>query len=134
MGGVGRDSPTLPADDPRAGIFGYDRQARESDISDGLSSTISLIGAGQVYGPWLSGGGSTVRGARRQDASSDGGGNPYFGGVGGFGSPGSKPGAFAGFADGSVRFLSAKIDAKVFESLCTMHGGEQVTSESLVEK
>ena len=117
MGGVGYDAPRLPADHPRAGIFGYDRTTKATDIKDGASHTILLIEVYDVYGPWAIGGGATVRPAQRA---------PYIGVTGAFGSPGPPDGVYVLMADGSVRFLSKSIDPKVFEALCTIAGGEQV--------
>jgi hypothetical protein len=117
MAGVGPEAPRLPKDHPKAGIFGYDRKTARADIRDGTSNTILMIQARDVFGPWLGGGGSTVRPAQSP---------PYIDVIGGFGSPGQRPGAWTMFADGSVRFLSKDIDNSVFEALCTMNGGEQV--------
>lgn len=107
----------LPRTDPRAGMFGYDQIARPSEITDGTSQTIMMIGAGEVVAPWVQGGGATVRGARA----------PYFGGPGSFGSRGlEKAGTFVLFADGSARTISADIDPEVFKAMCTIHGAEQI--------
>lgn len=113
----------LPRSDPRAGIFGYDRIARASDITDGASQTIMVIGTGEVVAPWVTGGGSTIRGARQ----------PYFDKFTGFGSRGlSKAGTYVLFADGSSRVISADIDPEVFKAMCTMHGAEQIDMNKLV--
>ncbi len=117
MAGVGYDAPRLPADHPRAGIFGYDRTTKASDIKDGSSHTILLIEVYDVYGPWAVGGGASVRPAQRA---------PYICVTGAFGSPGDPEGVYVLMADGSVRFLSKSIDSKVFEALCTIAGGERV--------
>jgi hypothetical protein len=112
----------LPRTDPRAGMFGYDAVAKPEEITDGQSSTIMLIGSGRLAGPWVKGGGSTVRGARD---------NP-FNELSGFGSAGlAQPGAYVVLADGSVRTLSADIDPAVFKALCTIHGAEQVDLSGL---
>lgn len=114
----------LPRSDPRAGIFGYDRIARSSDITDGASQTIMVIGTGEVVAPWVQGGGATVRGARQ----------PYFDKLTGFGSKGlSKAGTYVLFADGSARVISADIDPEVFKAMCTMHGAEQVDMTKLAQ-
>lgn len=112
----------LPRDDPRAGIFGYDAIARPEEITDGQSSTVMIVGSGKLAGPWVAGGGSTIRGARA----------PYFDGLSGFGSAGlAQPGTYVLFADGSARVISASIDPAVFRALCTMHGKEQVDLEAI---
>jgi hypothetical protein len=107
----------LPRSDPRAGVFGYDEIARPEAITDGQSQTIMLIGNGRLAGPWVQGGGSTIRGARE----------PYFDSLSGFGSQGLESrGTYVLFADGSARIISADIDPAVFRALCTIHGGEAV--------
>ncbi len=124
MGGVGPEAPRLGKDDPRAGIFGYDRKTAMAEVRDGVSNTILLIQARDVFGPWIQGGGATVRAAQSA---------PHIGVAGGFGSPGDA-GAMTIFADGSVRFLSKDIDPKVFEALCTINGGESVDPTKFASK
>jgi hypothetical protein len=107
----------LARSDPRAGVFGYDQVARLAEITDGASNTIMLIGSGKMTGPWVQGGGATIRGARA----------PYFDALTGFGSatsPGS--GAIVLMADGSVKTISKDIDPAVFRALCTIHGAESI--------
>ena len=101
--------------DPRAGMFGYDRIAAASEITDGTSNTIAVIGIGDLANPWTMGGGSTIRGARQ----------PYFDKLTGFGSHGQK-GAITMMADGSVRLISEKIDPAVFRAMSTIRGAETV--------
>jgi len=121
MAGV-EDGPNVVAaaldrSDPRAGVFGYDAVAAPRHITDGTGTTIMMIGSGHLAGPWVQGGGATIRGARA----------PYFDKISGFGSPGMKsPGARVLFVDGSSREISADIDPAVFRALCTIHGGETV--------
>jgi hypothetical protein len=122
MAGVGPEAPRLPKEHPKAGIFGYDRKTALDDIRDGASHTILMIQVRDVFGPWLQGGGATVRAAQSP---------PYLGVTGGFGSPGPNGGAMTIFADGSVRFLSKDIDSAVFESLCTINGGEPVDPDQV---
>jgi hypothetical protein len=55
----------LPRSDPKAGIFGYEDVARPEQITDGVSQTIMVLGAGELVSPWVQGGGATVRGARK---------------------------------------------------------------------
>jgi hypothetical protein len=120
MSGV-EDTPdviaaTLNRSDPRAGVFGYDRNARPNEITDGQSQTIMIIGSGGLASPWVMGGGATVRGAR----------TPYIDDLRGFGSRGlPKSGTFAVFADGSARIISADIDPAVFKAMCTIHGNDK---------
>ena len=105
----------LPRTDPRAGIFGYDKIAAMSEITDGTSSTIMVIGNGELANPWVMGGGATIRGARQ----------PYFDKLTGFGSRG-KGGPVAIMADGSIRMINTNVDPAVFRAMCTMHGADTV--------
>ncbi len=58
MAGVGLDAPYYDANDPRAGVFGYNRLARKDEIKDGLSNTIAIIQTDPaLVGPWIAGGG-----------------------------------------------------------------------------
>ncbi|MBI3863939.1 MAG: DUF1559 domain-containing protein [Planctomycetia bacterium] len=113
----------LPRTDPRAGIFGYDSIARQSDITDGTGTTIMMIGTGEVINPWVRGGGATIRGARQ----------PYFNPLTGFGSRGlGAPGAYVLMADGSARVIMGTVDPEIFKAMCTIHGAEQVDMAKLV--
>ena len=44
VAGVGPDAGRLPADDPRAGVFGYGRQTRLEDITAGSSQHHRRLG------------------------------------------------------------------------------------------
>ena len=116
VAGVGKDAAQLPADDPRAGVFGYGRQTRQQDLVRGGAHTIAVLGVQDQCGPWAQGGPATVRPLTQE---------PYCNGPDGFGS-GQADGMVAGFADGSVRFLSKNIDPRVMEQLATVRGGDQV--------
>jgi hypothetical protein len=125
VAGVGQDAAQLPADDPRAGVFGYGRQTRQQDLLRGGSHTIAVLGVqGQQCGPWAQGGPATVRPLTQP---------PYCNGPDGFGS-GQADGMVAGFADGSVRFLSKDIDPHVMEQLATVRGGDQVDMAAIEPK
>ncbi len=102
----------LPRSDPRAGIFGYDSVATQAEITDGTSTTIMVLGSGELASPWVMGGGATIRGARE----------PYFDKISGFGSKGTS-GVTVLMADGSVRVINSNISPAVFRALCTIHGG-----------
>lgn len=125
IAGFGADAPTLPAGHPRAGVFGYDRQTRLKDITDGASCTMLLAESERVVGSWLSGGPATVRGLDPSDP-------PYIGPGRQFGLHETRwgRGANVAFADGSIRCLSESIDPKVFEALSTIAGGETVPKEA----
>jgi len=112
--GLGPEAAELSADDPRAGVFAFGRKTRPSQIKDGASNTIAILGVGRDPGPWASGGEPTVRGFTRQ---------PYVNGPDGFGT-GQPDGMFVGIADGSVRFLSKKIHPRVMEQMVTINGGD----------
>lgn len=113
---------SLPRDDNRVGIFGYQEVAKNKSITDGLSTTIMMIGSGRITGMWVQGGGATIRGAR----------SPYFDKITGFGSGAVQgKGTAASFADGSVRYLAAEIDPEIFKALCTIHGGEKLDESKL---
>jgi hypothetical protein len=110
----------LPRSDPRAGVFGYDEVARPAQITDGLSNTIMMVGAGVLANPWLFGGGGTIRGARE----------PLFDKTSGLGTKGlSGGGTIVVMSDGSVRQVSANIDPQVFKAMSTIHGADSVDLE-----
>ncbi|MFI5460921.1 MAG: DUF1559 domain-containing protein [Isosphaerales bacterium] len=118
IAGVGTDAPLLLKSDPRAGVFGYDRQTTLADIKDGLATTMLIAESGRVKGAWLQGGPATVRGLDPAD-------KPYAGPGRQFG--GFHPGCvLIAFADGSVRVVDERIDPTVFEALSTMAGGERL--------
>lgn len=116
MAGIGPDAANLPVNDPKAGVFGYNRTTRLRDITDGTSNTIAITEASADFGPWAKGGRSTIRGLTKE---------PYINGPDGIGSrfPG---GMNAALSDGSVRFLSENIDPDVLKALITINGGERV--------
>lgn len=116
FGGVGADGPTLPVTSPRAGCFGYDRVTRIRDITDGTSSTAMISESSRNPGPWAAGGRPTIRALTAQ---------PYINGPDGIGD--SHPGGvLIGMADGSVHFISDRIDPKTMEAMVTIQGGESV--------
>jgi prepilin-type processing-associated H-X9-DG protein len=116
IAGVGIDAPTLPDGHPRAGIFGHARQTPPGGIKDGAANTLLLAETGLDNGPWTAGGAATVRGLvpDRQ---------PYIGPGRQFGGL-HREGVMVAMADGSVRFLQATIQPRVFEALSTVAGGE----------
>jgi hypothetical protein len=124
LAGLGVEAPTLALPSKKAGCFAYDRVTRISDITDGTSTTAMVSEASKDYGSWAAGGRPTIRALTKK---------PYFNGPDGIGGP-FRGGCHVGFADGSVRFLSTKIDPKVMEALVTIQGGETVTPESLQAK
>jgi hypothetical protein len=116
MAGVGVKAPTLPVNDPKAGVFGYDRKTRFRDIKDGTSNTIGVTEASKDFGNWAQGGKSTIRSLTKK---------PYVNGPDGIGSP-FRGGMNVLLMDGSVRFISENIDAGILEALMTIAGRENI--------
>jgi len=116
IAGVGKEAPTLPVTDRRAGFFGYNRITRIADIQDGTSNTMAVTEASKDFGPWGAGGSATVRSLTQK---------PYINGPDGIGGP-YKGGCNVLFADGSVRFISEAIDPSILEAIATIRGGEPV--------
>jgi hypothetical protein len=116
MAGLGEDAANLKVNDPGAGVFGYNRQTRLRDITDGTSNTIAITEASNDFGPWAQGGRATIRGLTEEPYINgpDGIGGPYLGGIN------------AGLSDGSVRFISENIDPEIFKALITISGGERI--------
>jgi hypothetical protein len=119
VAGLGREAPSLPAHDRRVGVFGYGRKTRLVDITDGLENTIMVTGTTADLGPWMCGGFATVRGLDPDR-------QPYIGRNRQFGREG---GTMILYADGSVRWLKETVDARVFEALATIHGGEEIPDD-----
>jgi prepilin-type N-terminal cleavage/methylation domain-containing protein len=126
VAGVGPDAATLPAADPRAGLFGYDRAISFKDIKDGTSNTLMALETAKDNGPWAEGGTATVRGL---DPTT----RPYLGQGRPFGirhTPSSRQeGANALMADASTRYLNGQISAATLEALATIAGGEQIAPD-----
>ena len=115
--GVGKDAPTEKCKDDKKGIFGFDRATRLQDVTDGTSNTVMVSdAAAKTRGPWAQGGKSTIRALTTK---------PYINGEDGIGSP-HTGGLHVLLADGSVRFVSQNIDAKILEALATRAGGEVI--------
>ena len=110
--GSGEDAATLDADDPRAGVFGYDREVGVGDIEKGASATILYVELFDGLGEWTRGGRPTMRGSAAK---------PALNGPDGIGShhPG---GGQATMADGRVVFFNEKIDPDVFRTLMSLRG------------
>jgi len=116
VGGLGKGAALLPASDPRAGVFGLGRVTKSTEISDGASNTIAVLGVTKKPGAWAAGGDPTVRSLVNK---------PYVNGPDGFGS-GQPDGMLVGMADGSVRFVSRGVDSELIERMVTIAGGEEV--------
>lgn len=113
IAGLGAEGPTLDAKNPKAGAFAYEKKRGFRDVADGLSNT-AFVAETNRGAPWMQGGESTIRPLTQQ---------PYIGGPDGIGGI-SVGGANVGMGDGSVRFISDKVDPKVMEALSTIAGGE----------
>ncbi len=112
VAGLGVDGPTLPANHPRAGIFGYDRTTRPEEVVDGLSNTIMIAGVTDGLGSW-SNADATIRPFTQE---------PYINGPDGFGT-GQADGMYVLMADGSVKFLSDQTDPVVMRCMTAMADG-----------
>ena len=55
IAGVGADAPLVPKRDPRAGVFGYDRQTTLADIKDGAATTMMIAETTQAQRFMVSG-------------------------------------------------------------------------------
>jgi prepilin-type processing-associated H-X9-DG protein len=119
IAGLGLDSPALPKNDRRAGVFGDDRVVTLADLFDGSPNTMMVADSSAPAGPWLAGGRNTVRGLdpARQPYIGNG---RQFGGIHG-------EGANVLLADGSVKFVKHTVAPKVFEAMSTIAGGERVS-------
>jgi hypothetical protein len=79
ISGLSVGAATLPSDDPRCGIFGYDRMTSPEEITRGESYTMMVCETGNSPGPWARGGFSTVRGVDPQDLPFSGAERPFGG-------------------------------------------------------
>jgi len=111
VAGVGDDAAVLPADHPRAGIFGHDRQVQLDEIGDGLANTMLIAGVEDQLGSWAAGGEPTVRGFTAE---------PYIGGPDGFGT-GEGDSMQVLMADGSVRSVSRETDPRVIRRMAAIN-------------
>jgi prepilin-type processing-associated H-X9-DG protein len=114
ISGIGGDAIELPRKDPRAGIFGYDRPVKPTELKRGTSETVMVVETSQASGAWTAAGSSTTRGVVPDRT-------PYFGVNGQFGGN-HRDGANVAFADGSVRFVEQTIDPKLWEAMATLSG------------
>ncbi len=112
ISGIGLDAATLPKEDPRAGIFGYERTLTRPDITAGISFTLMAVETAHDNGPWLAGGNPTTRGLDPDCEQYFGFSRP-FGGL-------HNEGTNILWADGSVR-LKADIPPAEFRTVARIH-------------
>lgn len=115
IAGVGVDAASLPVEDKRAGVFGYDRRVGPKEITDGLSWTMIVANTGAVSGHWMQAGPATLRGVIPERRPYIGKGRPF----------GSAGGACVLFADGSIRWVKESVAPEIIEAMATIHGGER---------
>jgi len=115
VSGLGQEAATLPAEDPRAGFFGFDRRLPRADVAAQSSRLLIALETSRASGSWTAAGRSTVRGLDEE--------GPWLGASAPFG--GNHPGgANALFADGSVRFIRESVDAQVLRAIATVQGSK----------
>ena len=117
MAGVGSDAAEYRADDAavakKIGIFGYDRITKLADVPH-PDQTIALIQVRpDLAGPWVAGGGSTVRGV--SDDPNELAIEPFCMDHNG------TAGTVVVMADGKVRFIPKSIANKDFLALCAIN-------------
>jgi hypothetical protein len=123
ISGVGLDATSYDANDPKRGVFTYDRPTRLSEVEN-LAKTILMI---QIppnqYGPWMAGGGTTVRAV------------PETNSIEAFLAPKAKEkrGTHIIMTDGSVRYVTESISDDVLKSLAVIKGkkGEVTNLETI---
>ncbi|MCI0458440.1 MAG: DUF1559 domain-containing protein [Gemmataceae bacterium] len=121
LAGIGLDAADYSANDPatlpKLGMFGYDRETRPADVTDGLSNTILAAQVPPTFKrPWMASGGSTVQGVPETHSV-----QPFVSTQ-----QNGKKGTLVIMADGAVRFVSENISDDVFKALVTIKGGEPV--------
>ncbi len=124
VAGLGADAAELPAGDPRAGVFGYDRRVKVAEIRDGASQTALVTETTADLGPWPRGGPATVRGVT--PAAPPGGAHV---GDRQFFWEDRPSGSNVVLADGSVRFLRNPTAPAVWVAVATMAGREPIELE-----
>jgi prepilin-type processing-associated H-X9-DG protein len=113
VAGVGTDAALFAsAAFPNAGVFGFDRSTRRSEILNSTETTLLVIEVAKGNGPWTAGGPPTVRGLDPQRM-------PYLGPGGQIGGP-HRGCANAVFVDGNVRAIDESISPEVFEMMATI--------------
>jgi hypothetical protein len=115
--GIDPDAIRLPRDNPRAGLFGYDRGVARKDVKAGISFTFMAAETTHDNGPWVAAGFPTARGVDPHEENLIGPGQP-FGGL-------HHGGTYTLWVDGSARWVSDTTPGKVFRAHATL-GGDRV--------
>jgi prepilin-type processing-associated H-X9-DG protein len=129
VAGLEPDAAALPGNDPRVGMFGYDRVTKRDEVADGTSNTI-LVSESPAAGPWAQGGPSTVRGVDPATRPHVGPGRPFDGHpfeARWFGR--DLTGANVAMADGSIRMIRETAAPEVLEAWATIAGKEEVPAD-----
>jgi hypothetical protein len=106
--GVGGEAATVPAEDPRAGFFGYSRLIGRTDLKAGNAYTLTVTETTQG-GSWGQGGPATAVDIPAQEDDLVGRGRP-FGGL-------HPDGFYLLFADGHTSFSNLKFPPHLFREL-----------------
>src|SRR5262249_22918673 len=134
IAGVGADAASLPMEDKRCGVFGYERRIILKDVKDGTSVTLCIVETTRDNGRWAAGGRSTVRAFDPQQ-------QPYLGEGRPFGTVHRQPfvSSFqfsrlpalgnAAMLDGSVHILNCSIRSQTLEALATIAGSEEISPD-----
>jgi prepilin-type processing-associated H-X9-DG protein len=110
--GVGGESATVPAEDPRAGFFGYSRLIGRTDLKAGLAYTLTVSETTQG-GSWGQGGPATAVDIPVQEDDLIGRGRP-FGGL-------HPDGFHLLFADGHTSFNNQKFPPQLLRELARIN-------------
>jgi prepilin-type processing-associated H-X9-DG protein len=111
LSGIGPDAASLPASDPRAGFFGYDRTVTRDKLqaARGESRTMIVAETSFMVGPWAVGGAATVRDLDPAQRPYSGPGRPF---------GGNHPGGLnVLFVDGVVEWYSDNTDPHILEAM-----------------
>ena len=117
--GLGPDAAALPASDPRAGFFGYERRLTRDELHAARGDSRTLAAAETTWenGPWAQGGPATVRPLDPAQRPYAGPGRPF---------GGSHPHTFnALFADGEAGPFRDGINPAVLEALVPITGEKE---------